>query len=521
MPKSWGIQLPMSYSFGEEFRDPKFDPQYQDVKFDEAKDINPNSKNSQDYTSRKSISFNNVKKNRNPSSEKKPKPYDVENFSVSYAYSEENHQDYNIEKYLNQNLTAGASYNFTFQPKYIEPFKKSAFFGKSKHWQIIRDLNVNLLPKSIGVNSRITRNFVQQKSRNLIDGLSAQPTLTQRRFLFDWDYTIGFDLTKSLNLNFNANNSYLYDNFGNGEEIEIFDQFFNTGRPDHYTQKLTANYKLPINKIPYLSFISADYGYTANFDWKATSKSYVEQIGNLIQNSNTHNLSSTFSFSKLYEQTGFKKLFVKNTAPKTPGNQFQAPQLPTVGKSKTISKKQKLKEKILLGVYDFVTAVKTAKISYSENNGTALPGFRGTAGFLGRDNLSGGFAPTLGFVFGSQIDIRNKAFERGWLVDRPVGSEYYNKTYSNTHYNKLDYTISLKPFKDLNIELTGNRIRTKNLSQQLDVEGGVLNTNTPITQSGNFSTSYSMLSTVFKSTDDLFNAFLSNRSILSQRFING
>ena len=517
MPKNWRIQLPMSYSFGEEFSDPKYDRQYQDVKFADAKDVNPNSKNSQDYTSRKSISFNNVKKNRNPQSEKKPKPYDVENFSVSYAYSEENHKDYNIEKYLNQNLTAGASYNFTFQSKYIEPFKKSAFFGKSKYWQLIRDININLLPKSIGVNSRITRNFVQQKSRNLVDGFTAQPTLTQRRFLFDWDYTIGFDITKSLKLNFNANNSYLYDSFGNGEEIEIFDQFFNTGRPDHYTQKLSANYKIPINKLPFLGFITADYGYTANFDWKAASKSYVAKIGNLIQNSNTHSLSTTFSFSKLYQETGFKKLFIKSNGKKNTGNQFQAPQAPTIGKVKSASKKKTVKEKILLGVYDFVTAVKTAKISYTENNGTALPGFKGTAGFLGRDNLSGGFAPTLGFVFGSQIDIRNKAFEKGWLVDRATGSEYYNKTYSNTHYNKLDYTISLKPFKDLNIELTGNKIRTKNLSQQLDVEGGILNTNAPITQSGNFSTSYSMLSTVFKSSDDLFNSFLANRAVLSQR----
>jgi len=517
MPKNWRIQLPMSYSFGEEFRDPKFDPQYQDVKFEDAKDVNPNSKNSQDYTSRKSISFNNVKKNRNPQSEKKPKPYDVENFSVSYAYSEENHKDYNIEKYLNQNLTAGASYNFTFQPKYIEPFKKSAFFGKSKHWQLIRDININLLPKSIGVNSRITRNFVQQKSRNLVDGFTAQPTLTQRRFLFDWDYTIGFDLTKSLKLNFNANNSYLYDSFGNGEEIEIFDQFFNTGRPDHYTQKLSANYKIPINKLPYLGFITADYGYTANFDWKAASKSYVDKIGNLIQNSNTHSLSTTFSLSKLYQETGFKKLFIKSDAKKNTGGQFQAPQAPTEGKLKSGSKKKTVKEKILLGVYDFITMAKTAKISYSENNGTALPGFKGVAGFLGRDNLSGGFAPTLGFVFGSQIDIRNKAFEKGWLVDRATGSEYYNKTYSNTHYNKLDYTISLKPFKDLNIEISGNKIRTNNLSQQLDVESGVLNTNAPITQSGNFSTSYSMLSTVFKSSDDLFNSFLANRKLISHR----
>ncbi len=524
MPKKWGVQLPMSYSFGEEFRDPKFDPQYQDVKFADAKNVNPNSKNSQDYTSRKSISFNNVKKNRNPESTKKPKPYDVENFSASYAYSEEFHKDYNIEKYVNKNLSASASYNFTFQPKYIEPFKKSAFFGKSKHWQLIRDININLLPKSIAVNSRITRNFIQQRSRNLVSGLTAQPTLTQRRFLFDWDYTIGFDITKSLSLNFNANNNYLYDSFGKDEELEIFDQFFNTGRPDHYSQKLIANYKLPINKIPYLDFVTADYGYTADFDWKAASKSYVDKIGNLIQNANTHNLNTTFSLTKLYQDTGFKKLFIKdkNKKKKTAQSRFAAPQLPVAGKV-TANTKLKLKDKILLGVYDFVTAIKTFKVGYSEKNGTALPGFKGTAGFLGRDNLSGGFAPTLGFVFGSQVDIRNKAFERGWLVDRAVGSEYYNKTYSNTHYNKLDFTVSLKPFKDLNIELTGNKIRTNQLSQQLDVEGGVLNTNTPITQSGNFSTSFSMLSTMFKNSDELFNTFLANRSVLSQRLsdING
>lgn len=516
MPNKWGVQLPMSYSVGEEFRDPKYDPQYQDVKFEEAKDVNPNSINSQDYTLRKSISFNNVKKNRDPESTKKPQPYDVENFSVSYAFSEEFHKDYNIEKYVNQNLTAGASYNFTFEPKYIEPFKNSEYFGKSKHWQIVRDLNINLLPKSIGLNSRINRNYVQQKSRNLIEGLTAQPTLTQRRFLFDWDYNIGFDITKSLNLNFNATNNYLFDNFGSGEEVAIFNQFFNTGRPDHYNQKLAANYKIPINKIPYLDFVTADYGYTANFDWKASSKSYVDKIGNLLQNSNTHNLNTTFSFSKLYEESGFKQLFVKSTVEaKTTQNQFQAPQLPAVGNAKAT--KQTTKEKLLLGVYDFITAVKTAKISYSENNGTMLPGFKGTAGFLGRDNLNGGFAPTLGFVFGSQIDIRNKAFENGWLVDRAVGSEYYNKTYSRTHYNKLDYTISLKPFNDLNIELIGNKIETNNISQQLDVEGGVLNTSTPITEAGNFSTSFSMLSTIFKNSDELFTSFLANRSVLSQR----
>ena len=97
MPKKWNMQIPMSYSYGEEFRDPKYDPQFQDVELKDALDKNPNSKNAQDYTRRKSISFINVKKNKNPESKKKPKFYDVENFSVSYAHNEEFHKDYNIK----------------------------------------------------------------------------------------------------------------------------------------------------------------------------------------------------------------------------------------------------------------------------------------------------------------------------------------------------------------------------------------------------------------------------------------
>ena len=103
-------------------------------------------------------------------------------------------------------------------------------------------------------------------------------------------------------------------------------------------------------------------------------------------------------------------------------------------------------------------------ISNASNNGTLLPGYLGSSGFLGRDQVNGGFAPTLGFVFGSQIDIRNKAFEKGWLVDRAVGSEYYSKTYSRTHYNKLDYTISLKQYNDrLEERREGKKNKTKTL----------------------------------------------------------
>ena len=166
---------------------------------EDAIEQNPNSEFSRDYTKRTSISFINVKKNRNPKSDKKPKFYDVENVAVSYSFSEEFHKDYNIERFVNQNLMAGINYNFNFTPFVIEPFKKSEKL-RGRYWRFIKDLNFNPVPKNLSINSKINRNYNLQQSRNLIEGLTAQPELIQRRFLFDWDYTIGFDLTKSLQL---------------------------------------------------------------------------------------------------------------------------------------------------------------------------------------------------------------------------------------------------------------------------------------------------------------------------------
>ncbi|MDC1464805.1 cell surface protein SprA [Polaribacter sp.] len=534
-PEKWGIQLPMSYSIGETFIDPKFDPQYQDVTLEDAIDQNPNSEFSRDYTKRTSISFINVKKNRNPNSTKKPKFYNVENLSVSYAHNKEFHRDYNIKKYSNESATAGATYQYNFQSKSIEPFKNIDFLN-SKYLKLIKDFNFNPIPSNVAVNSRINRNFTEQQSRNLVEGLSDQPALKQRRFLFDWDYTVGFDLTKSLQFNFNATNSYIYDTFDSNDEIQIFDEFFNTGRANHYHQKLNGTYQLPLAKIPFLSWIKADYAYTADFDWQAAAQStidiggtdvaYVDLVGNVIQNANTHNLNTTFSFEKFYKSLGFEK-WAKTKRKPIPKQVVALKALDSLAKKpKRIrqkykrvpypSKKIPLVKKVLKSLYTVATSVKQGKISYSENNGQYLPGYTQDVGFLGG-------APT-SFAFGSQVDIRNTALQNGWLVGPrdPDNSEYYNKTYSRTQYNKLDYTFTLKPIKDLNIDVRGNQIKTRDLSQQLDVvengsSSGALDFSAPAFETGNFSTSHAMIATVFTDGDALFQTMKAYRSIIANR----
>jgi cell surface protein SprA len=512
LPKKWGIQLPLNYGISEEFKDPKYDPQYQDVLFEDAKEVNPNSDKARDHTKRRSISLINVRKDYNPESEGKQRFYNVENLSVSYAFNEEYHKDYNVERFIDQNVRASANYNYSFQPKIIEPLKNLGALN-SKYFKFLKDININLLPSTISVNSNIFRRYNEQLSRSLIEGLPQLPTLEQRHFMFDWDYNIGYDITRSLQFNFRVANNYIYGDFDSTDEVKLFDNFFTVGRPDHYHQTLNANYKLPISKIPMLEFIKSDYTYTADFDWQASSQSYVSKVGNVIQNANTHSLGVDLDFNRFYKSIGLDKLLNKKST-----NSAKTPlKLPDAENTNASAKSKSKGGKLGQGLYSLITAVKKARMNYSENNGTFLPGYVPQIGFLGRDNFNGSLAPTLGFVFGSQIDIRQRAVENGWLLSRDINDPYFNKTYSTTHLNKFDASVTVQPLRNFDIELRGNKTYTKNISQQIDVVDNILNLESPEIAYGNYSISHNMLKTVFNNSDANFEVFRNNRAIIAQR----
>ncbi|MFD1293206.1 cell surface protein SprA [Lutibacter holmesii] len=512
LPKDWAVQIPFNYSISEEFSDPKYDPQYQDVLFSDAKSIDDNSNESRDYTKRTSISLINVRKGYNPEGGKKPKFYNVENLSVSYAHNEVYHKDYNVQKFVDQNVRASAGYNFNFEPWELEPFKYSTTFS-NKFLQLIKDININIVPTSVSINSNIIRNYNEQLSRSLVEGLSELPTLTQRTYAFNWNYNLSFNLTKSLQLDFRASNNNIYDQFGTDEEVQIYDKFFTTGRAENYHQALSGTYRLPIDKIPYLGFISADYSYTADFDWQAASQSYVDKIGNVIQNANTQALSVNIDFNKLYNTTGLDRLVNKGSVRAN----INTPN-PTKNQASAVSKrKRSTGAKIGNVLYDILTMTKSARINYIENNGTYLPGYVPEVGFLGRDNYDGSLAPSFGFVFGSQVDIKQRAVENGWLVSRDNDDPYYNRTFKKTHLNKLDLAVTLKPAPSFDIDLRGSKTYTKTSSQQLDVVNNVLSTDSPLSQFGNFSINYNMLGSVFGSTLENFDKFKENRAIIAQR----
>lgn len=552
LPTPWGLQLPLNFSVGEEVKDPKYDAQYQDILLSDTNiDNSPHRNDARDYTKRTSVSLINFKKNRNPKSTKKQRFYDVENLAFSYAYNEVQHRDYNVQKFLDQNVRASAGYAYSFKPVEFTPFKKSKAL-KSKYFKLIKDFNINLLPTDISINTNIIRSYNEQLSRSLIEGLPELPTLRQRNFLFDWDYSVGYKPTKSIRFNFRALNNNVYDDFDSTDEnITLYKNFFSLGRPTHYHQTLDGTYQIPINKIPFLGFIKSNYSYTADFDWQGASQSRIQQYdktieeltGNLIQNANTHNLSVDLNMKKFYKEVGMTKLLrtksQRNKA-KRAREQAKKNKEKAKGSKGTIANKSskdvKVKkaktsgQKLFRGIYDFVTALKSVKVSYAANNGTLLPGYQPRVGFLGRDSYSGSLAPTFGFVFGSQVDIRNYALENGWLAPRNLhdindttdDEAYYSKVFSRTHYEKLDITAKVTPFKNFDINIEANKIYTQNISEQMDVVMDDVDTaprfaDAITTEAGSFSMSYLMLGTTFVDSDVLFQQFKENRAIISNR----
>jgi len=556
LPDNWGLQIPISASIAEEIKQSKYDAQYQDILLkDTSIENSPKRNDGQDYTKRTSLSLINVKKNRNPKSTKKQRFYDVENLSVSYAFNEIYHRDYNVQKFLDQNVRATATYAYNFKPLSITPFKKSKALQGKSYLKLIRDFNFNFLPDNISVSSNIIRSYNEQLSRSLIKGLPTLPTLTQRNFMFDWDYGIGYKPTKAIRLNFTASNNHVYDDFTKADNITLYQNFFNIGRPTQYHQALDGSYKIPIDKIPLLSFIKSNYAYKAEFDWQGASQSEVHfptydttvanLTGNVVQNANTHNLSVDFDMKKFYKEIGLPKLLQtkkqrkaakkirqkKKAAKKEKGkNESETEERVAIDRRKKTFKPKTIGGKIARAFYNVFTAVKSVKTSYQATNGTLLPGYKPQIGFLGRDNYSGNLAPSLGFVFGSQVEIRNQALENGWLVSRNLhaaGSAdddpYYNQIYIQNHFEKIDLKAKVSPFKNFDIDITANRIYTKNITEQMDVIFDNLNKKTRfnqglVTETGNFSMSYFMLKTAFEDTDVLFNTFKENRATISKRF---
>ncbi len=527
-PKKWNLQIPFNYGFSEQLITPEFDPVYDDLKLDDRIDAATSQEEAdeikeqaEDYTKRTSINFIGVRKNRGEEAE--ANFYDIENFTFNYSYNETDHRDFEIASLRDQSVTTGFVYNHNFKPVPVAPFAKKDSLFTGRYWQWLKDLNFNLLPASISVQSDINRQFNQQRFRDVLEpGVERLelPLLQQRNYLFNWQYALNYSLTRSLRINLTTSNNNIVRNYfsdeldldGNpliNQDLNLWDGFFDIGEPNRHAQQMQINYELPFSKIPILDFINAQYTYTSNFDWQRGGDAIREVTGeniNTVQNANTHSLTASLSMQRFYDQIGLKKPDTKGAA--APDRRDKAGN-PASDAPSTPKKRSGLFNTAI----DIVTMVKRLNINYSENNGQVLPGYTQSIGFIGTAR------PTLGFVFGSQADVRFEAARNGWLTTFPEFNEQFIKTTNR----QLDITATAQPVQDLTIDLTANRQFSSSLQENFKIENGEYIQQTPNTF-GNFSISTMMIGTVFSKSDEItsdnFEKFKENRITIANRLLS-
>ena len=313
------------------------------------------------------------------------------------------------------------------------------------------------------------------------------PVLKQTNFLFDWRMSLSQNITRSLRLNYSATNSNIISedtNFQNSN-LGIFDNFFNTGSPNNFGQSLSLNYILPFEYLPFLNFIDGSYTYTGNFNWERGSdvlSSIKSESGeilgrvNTIQNANTQNFVLNFNFNQIYRD------------------------IPWLNSDDNILK-------------SLIKSTRRLRLNYSENSGKVLPGFLPSIGFLGTSK------PSLGFVFGSQSDIRYEAAKNGWLTDFPT----FNESFKQIYNSKFDLLGELEFFQIIKLDLIANRSYSNNFSENYRVDNSIYSSLNP-NYYGNFSISTNMLRTSFKKKNkdfsEVFDIMKNNRLIIAERLIS-
>ena len=531
LPKKWEVSIPFNFGLSEELITPEYDQQYKDIKLqnrlNSAEDANEKSRildQSEDYTKRKSINFIGV--NKQKSGEGKSRFYDIENLTLNYSYNQVEHRDYEIEDLLDQNIRAGAAYNFNFNSIKLEPFKKNDSLFTGKYFKILKDINFNLLPTNISINTDFIRQFNKQKFRQSEltgDNISVNELL-RRNYNFDLQYNFNYVISDALNFSYNASNNNIVKNYFvedniNGEQdssLDVFDKFFDIGDPNRQSQQFAINYELPLNKIPTFSFLRASYSYTGDFQWQKGSDLFgnltlngeTYDLGNTISNANTHNINSSLDMSKFYKYIGLVKNNNRKSGDKDRGTNAARSQ-----RNSPTNKKFNFKNTVI----DLLTSVKRIQLNYSENNGSFLPGYLQTPDFIGS------FKPSLGYVFGSQRDIRYLAAKNGWLTVFPD----FNQQYTEVTNKNLTFSANLTPIRDLKIDLTAGRTYSENLTENfntIDENGdGLSDDYNPLIQNtlGNFNISTVLIKTAFSNSDEnsseTFDAFRENRLVIARR----
>jgi cell surface protein SprA len=335
-----------------------------------------------------------------------------------------------VEKDQLDQHRASLDYVYGIQSKPIEPFKN---LSKSVWLKWLTELNLNPVPSSFTFGTVMDRKFGERTYR-FSDPI--YETWFEKRFTWVRTYSLRWDLSRSIKINFNAANAAVIDEpdeYISRPDLElidpkdrkdaIWDNIREGGRTKDYNHQMRATFAVPLKSIPLVDWVKLDLGYDATYSWKAAAIN-TDSLGNVIQNGQKSTVSTEFDFTKLYNKSKYLAKVNKpggattNKGPRTPPGQPSNPSADPkkddpnksdADKAKDDKKKSQEISPPLKVALRLLMAVRKFRVNYGETNGTTIPGFTPQSEILG---MSSGFgAPGWSFISGIQPKINRKAYD--------------------------------------------------------------------------------------------------------------
>ena len=315
LPEKVKLKAPLFYSITEQRTSPKYNPLDQDILLKDALD-NAGSKAERDSISDASIEKSTVESFSLSGvsfdiRSKNPMPYDPANFSISYSYNRQSKQDPTTE--FENTYDYRGSFTYSYTP-FIKPFVPlKGLKSKSKHLKFLKEWEFNYLPNNIAFNTNMSRYYYEQQIRDVSgSGGMALPTSVSKSFLWDRQFSLTWNLTKSINLSLqtmtNAHieepvgvvNKQLFPDEYEAWKDTVLTSIKNLGTPWNYNQTFNASYTAPFSKIPVLDYLSFNAKYNATYTWDRGAQISEEiDLGNSVNNQGQLSFDGRFNFEQL------------------------------------------------------------------------------------------------------------------------------------------------------------------------------------------------------------------------------
>ena len=323
IPEKAKLHAPIYYSYNNEKTVPKYNPLDQDVKMKDALDICETQEQKDSImefavTQRTAKSFSISGLKFDVKTMKNPMPWDPANFSFSYSFNKQHLNDpENV--YENTNDYRG-SMQYSWTP-YIKPFKPFSRFinEKNKDMKFFRDWELQWLPNNISFGMNISRYYYEQLSRNETGISIEMPVAVSKNFLWDRQFALSWNLTKSITASFNSNttarilepvgqvNRKLFPDEYRDWRDSVMNSIRGLGTPWGYNQNFTFTYKAPFTQIPVLSWITASASYNSIYKWDRGTVIDSVASGNMITNQTTRQIEGRFNLEQFYTKVPYLK----------------------------------------------------------------------------------------------------------------------------------------------------------------------------------------------------------------------